>query len=461
MIDGLMIGVNGLLAAQRSLDVVAHNLANVNTPDYARQRVVLKEAPPVTGFRPGQGAPAYGMGVVIQGIELMTDRFVEASIREQKSHMGSLTATADLATRIDEVLGRTDGGLGDSVSRFWGAWDQLALTPELMATRNGVLEAGQDLAGALREAKNMIDDVVAEADFRLRDQVDEINTLAEQVARLNGEIMSVHGRQGVAGDLITERYRLVNRLSELAGASLQVNDDGSADVLIPGGMLVGGSKASQIEVTTGPPAEIVWSDTGLPSATRGSTGAIRDALDGGFDDLYERYDLLANGIRTAVNALHAAGTDLDGTTGVDFFTGTGAGDLEVNAALTARGVAASASGPSADGNQAVAIGSLRVQAIIADPSDPTTPVATASASISNLVAEIGRRAQSAERRVESATAIGADLEVRRGEISGVSVDEELTDMLRFQRAYEASARVLTSMDQMLDTLINRVGVVGR
>jgi flagellar hook-associated protein 1 FlgK len=453
VIDGLTIGVSGLLAAQRGLDVTSHNLANVNTPGYARQRLTLQEAPPITGFRPGKGEGAFGVGVVVRSVDSVRDLLVEATIREQQADIGSLTATADLATRVDEVLGTLNGGVGDILGRFWSAWDQLSINPQLTANRNAVLEAGRDLAAAIQQAAGILDTVAEEAATRLADQIDEVNTLARNVGLLNRSIVEIQASGGTAGDMINERTRAIDRLAYLTGATVRMTDAGSAEVHIPGGLLVGGGQAAELSLAGDPP-NVVWAGNGSTAATRGSTEVLRQTVADGFSDLRDRYDLLANGIRTAVNTVHKAGKDLDNVAGLDFFTGTGAANFAVNPAVTARKVAASAGGAAVDGNQAVAIAALRNQRIIADPADPGTLVDTPSQSLATLLSEIGRRADSAQRDQEAATTVGNQLEARRAQVSGVSVDEELTELLRYQRAYEASARIITVMGEVMDVLVN-------
>jgi flagellar hook-associated protein 1 FlgK len=456
VISGLNVGLSGLFAAQRALDVTAHNIANVNTPGYSRQRVEQSAATPTTGAVPMLGPGAYGRGVTITGVRQLRDALIDARILDAGGEQGAADVAVDATNAAQAVVGTLDEGLGTDLSAFWSAWDELSRQPSQLATREAVLDAGRQLSGTLRAATAALDGIAADAGAQLTSNIAAANDLADRIADLNASIQAVVAQGGQPNDLYDQRSAAVNELARLVGATTRPAQGGTIDVVVGGGMLVSGTSSARLSVSGTPPT-IAWSDTGTAADVAGAAGALERLAGTGLGDVRGQLDAIASGLRDAVNALHTAGYDLQGAAGAAFFTGTGAADFEVNAALAAGGIAASASGAAADGNQAVTIAALRTQPIVAAGSGATS----ATDAVANLVADVGRRATAATRAASTAGATLDALEQRRSETSGVSIDEELTNLLRFQRAYEAAARVITTADQMLDTLVNRVGIVGR
>jgi flagellar hook-associated protein 1 FlgK len=170
---------------------------------------------------------------------------------------------------------------------------------------------------------------------------------------------------------------------------------------------------------------------------------------------------LAVGLRDALNTAHSNGFDLDGNAGGPLFTGTGASTFSVDAAMTARRLAASATGAAADGNNALVISALRDGTIIGSVNAPASLTLRARDALADLTAVVGVSAAAADRTEQMVGSALAAADARRDEVSGVSIDEEMTQLMRYQRAYEAAARVVTAMDDVLDTLVNRLGLVGR
>jgi flagellar hook-associated protein 1 FlgK len=456
MISSLNVGLTGLFAAQRGLDVTAHNIANVNTPGYSRQRVEQSAATPNTGLVPMLGPGAYGRGVTVTAVRQMRDALIESRIVDANSDSGAASVDLDAMSAAQSIVGSLEEGLGSDLSAFWSAWDQLSRQPGQLANRDAVLDAGRRLAGTMRDAVTALDAIAVDASARLASDVASANDLARRIAGLNSSIQEVVAQGGQPNDLYDQRTAAVNELAKLVGATTRPGAGGTVDVLVAGGVLVGASGVTPLAVSGSPPA-VVWEKTGQPAAVRGSAGALEDIAGPGLDGMRDQLDAIAVALRDGVNALHTAGYDLHGNAGAAFFTGSGAADIDVDGSLTAALVAASQSGAAADGNQAVAIAALRTQTIVTTGGGNVTT----TDAIANLVADVGRRVNAAERASSTASATVDALEQRRSETSGVSVDEELTNLLRYQRAYEAAARVITTADQMLDTLVNRVGVVGR
>ncbi len=456
MMQSLGIGVSGLAAAQRGIDVVSHNVANVNTEGYTRQRVDQTSAFPTLGARPF-GPGAYGTGVQVTGVRQLRDTLLDDGVRSALAQQGQSEEVNRAMSSVQDIAGSLEDGLGTDLTRFWSSWSDVAANPQGITARSSVIDAGTRLASTLQGASNRIDGLASSSKGRMSGYADQVTALAATVAKLNGSILDVTTAGGTPNDFIDQRNVAVEQLSKLTGAQVR-NNGAMIDVIVGGGLLVAGVQSQTMTVDGDPPSVKL---DGSEVAAGGSMGALQNLATNGLDDLRQRLDLIANGLRDAMNTAHAAGTDLDGQSGIAFFTGSGAADFAVNTDLTAQKIAASTSGETADGNNALAMADVRYATTIGTPANPGNPSITAGDAVADLVADLGRQAAGAQRGVDASTSMVTALDGQRAETSGVSIDEEMTTLLSYQRAYEAAARIITTSDTMLDTLINHVGTSGR
>jgi flagellar hook-associated protein 1 len=456
MMQSLGIGVSGLTAAQRGIDVVSHNIANVNTPGYTRQRVDQSAAYPTMGERPF-GPGAYGTGVEVTQVRQLRDTLLDNGVRSALAGQGSREEVSRAMSSIQSIAGSLEDGMSTDLSRLWSAWNDVAANPQGITARSTVIDAGTRLAATIRNASNSIETLATNSGARLGEYAAQATSLAQQVAGLNAKILDVTSAGGTPNDFLDQRNLALEQLSKLTDAQVRTNG-AMVDVTIGGSLVVSGFDAQALTVSGDPP-QILNGDTAITAG--GSLGALQGLATNALDDLRQRLDLLANGLRDAVNTAHAAGTDLDGAPGAEFFTGSGAADFAVNADLGPRGLAASAGGEPSDGNNAVAMGDVRYATVIGTLNDPGNATVTAGDAIADLVSDLGRRASSAQRELDATSATVSSLDAQRQDTSGVSIDEEMTTLLSYQRAYQAAARIITTSDEMLDTLINHVGTSGR
>jgi flagellar hook-associated protein 1 FlgK len=457
MLRGLSIAASGLHAAQRGLDVTAHNIANANTVGYTRQQVVQVANSPNLGGIAAQGPGSFGNGTSVQQVRQLRDDLIDDARRSALADKGAAHHLVTAMRDLESVVGPLDGGLAADLDGFFDAWNELNLHPDQVATRGTVLDAAQKLAADLRHASAQIDAVSTRSVQQLTVDANEVNQLAREVGRLNQAILEVASSGGQANDLLDQRAIAVDRLAELTAATIR-RDGPVIDVVAGGALLVSGSTATTLQLSGPPPSATIG---GAPARLGGAMGAAVEVATTGLDDLRTRLDLFAVGLRDAVNNAHAAGFDQDGNTGGPLFTGTGAASFAVDAALTPRRLAASSSGAAADGNNALVMSALRDAAVVGSVNAPTTLTVRATEALADLTAVVGVSASAAERTAQMVDSALAAADARRDELSGVSIDEEMTELLRYQRAYEAAARVVTAMDDVLDTLVNRLGLVGR
>jgi flagellar hook-associated protein 1 FlgK len=441
----LSIGASALTAAQRAVDVAANNVANANNESYTRQRLTITNAYPTPGTAGLRGDGDRGSGVTVIEVARLRDRLADVSYRSEAAVSGAATARSDTLSRTAEVLGTYGNGLPEELSAFTAAWDQLSMTPQDSAARASVLTTGQQLVDSINGAASKLDDVAHEVSLRVGDDVNELNGLLTNVASLNDAIVRAQSEQRSPNDLLDQRDAALDRIAALTGAKMDPQLNGAVNVSIGGVSLVNGITASPVALTTGPPMTLTVG--GAPVTATGEIGGYTATANVDLPAYRSQLDAIAQHLRDVVNTAHRAGTGLDGSTGLDFFSGTDAASFAVNPSLTPDQIAASAGGQVADGNGALAVATALRTSTAAGGS-------VISDQVNALGTRIGQAANDAARNASTNAASLGAAQTARASTNGVSVDEEMVDMLKFQHTYEAAARFISVADGMLDTLIN-------
>jgi flagellar hook-associated protein 1 FlgK len=463
---GLNTALRALNAAQTQLDTAAHNTANASTPGFSRQRVTIVASEPFsypsfnrTGL-PGQ----IGSGVTVAAIERARDGFLDIQIRTQSETSGYWDAKRDELSKVETVFPEpSDAGLGTVMSRFWSAWQDVAANPTSTAARAALTEQAGSLAARLNSDSGQLATIAQGIDAEVTSRVGEINDIARQLAGLNDQIQRVVVSGDNANDLADQRDLLLDRLSRILPTTVQPQSDGTVTVLVGGTDLVNHGMARPITAATNVAGHVDprWSDGSKVALGAGELAGVVEIRDATLASYRTSLNTLAKGIADAVNLVHQGGTDATGAAGLAFFTytlGNEAGSLAVNAAIAADPrlvAAAGAPNQPGDGSVAASIADLRTALLFGSGSQ------TASDVYAGLVSRIGSDTRQGTEMAANQALVVGHLENRRESVSGVSLDEEATDMIRFQHAYQAAARVITAVDEMLDLLINRTGLVGR
>jgi len=455
-ISSLYTALSGINAQRRVMDVTSHNIANETTAGHHRQRAELApiSGAPVSAVFAGQGARPGG--VQVTGVTSARDALLEARAVREQAAQSSTDLMATTLERIEGLFGEpSDGGLASQLSEFWGGWVDLADQPGGLATRTQVLERASALTDALQQTAAALNAVRASAVDRVASLATDVNGLTSEIAALNATIVA---NPGASNDLLDRRDLLVTSLSERTGAVARPSGNGQVDVYIGGRSVVSGTVAQLLDGTGG---TLRWAlDGQVVSAPSGQAAALAATI----TDIVPRYlaglDDVASTVVTQVNALHSAGYDQAGTTGRMFFDPAGVTAATIALSTDVAGqpanVAAGAPvfpGPRApgalDGEQARAIAALADSAAGAD------------AKYGALVSRLAVETRAAVRRADVQHQITDSAVSDALQVTSVSLDEEMANLISAQRAYEASARVLTAVDELMDTLINRTGVVGR
>ncbi len=451
--SGLNVGLSSLFAQRRGLELTGHNVANANTEGYSRQRVQLQGAGgPTTPALHSRWTGA-GNGVTIAGDERLRDAFLEGQSLRERGKDTQLRTQQTTLSRLEGVFGEpSDSGLASQLSDFWSGFDAVAKNPTDRAARSQLLERAATLANGLNDTLSRMDAQVSGSLEKLGVVVSDVNATAETVAALNRAIVSGTRAERNVNDLKDQRDLLVQRLASLTGATVQQGDAGSVDVVLDGRPLVSGRTANALEVGSGAAPSVVWSDDGAEAATGGEAGGLLHSLNTVVPRYREGLAQVATRLADVVNGQHSAGYDRSGASPTtDFFVKQPDGRLVVAIHDPDRVAASSTGTAGGDAGGGNALVLARQGSLDGGPDQAYRA----------LVVTLGVEAQTANRSVDIQAAILGQVDAARESDAGVNLDEEMTNMLAYQRAYEGAARFLTSVDQMLDTLINRTGLVGR
>jgi flagellar hook-associated protein 1 FlgK len=454
---GLNTALSALYAQRRGLDVTGQNIANANTAGYSRQRVDLQAiggatVPAVHSVWTGAGA-----GVSVTDIARLRDAFLEGRGRAEHAQATYLAGRQQVFGQLEEIFTEpSDTAIQAQLADFWSGWGDVANRPNDLAARNQLLQRGAVVADGLRGAAGAMSSQWRTIRAEANAYASDVNEAAAAVADLNQAIQRATGAGLPVSELADQRDLHIMKLAELTGATAISRDNGTVDVLLGGSSLVTGASARRIEVTGGPanltasPVSSVvglrWTDGAGPAvAPGGQVAAALESLNTVLPDYLAKLDTIAVTLRDAVNNQHGQGVDLDNNPGAAFYSGTSASNITMTITDARQVAAASASVGGFDGSNADAMAHL----IGADDAYRA------------FVAGLGVEAQSANRRADIQNRISNDLDGQRDSVAGVNLDEEMTNMITYQRAYEAASRVLNTVDEALDTLINRTGLVGR
>ena len=452
---GLNVALSALMSQRRGLEVTGNNVANANTEGYSRQRVNLAAVGgPITGtfFSRPNGV---GNGVNVQSVTRFRDAFLEISGALERGASGQLKQSSSVLGQIEALFAEpSDQSIAKNFNDFWAGWDDVANHPSDAASRDQLLQRGATLAASLNHASDQLGEFRSEAISQLTSLTTDVNTMASNIASLNSAIRSATTNGADASSLQDQRDLLVQQLSEKVGGTVRYGDNNMANIYVGGTALVDGDTTNALQVdTSGSSVALRWTVNGTAATVpSGNLGGLLGVINTTLPSYSSGLDAVAVQLRNTVNSIHQAGAGLDGVTGRKFFDGTGAADLAISADI----------GTNTDHIAAGATGSGTLDGSVAQNlADLATSSTGPDASYHSYIVNLGVESQSAQRRSQIQDATVAQIDNERDANSSVSTDEEMVSLVQYQHAYEAASRYLTTVDQVLDQLINRTGTVGR
>ncbi len=456
----LSVGSSGLAVNQKGIEVTGNNVANVNTEGYSRQTLEVSSTPTLQ-FQ-GQ---MIGTGAVVTAINRETNTFVSKQLTAKSGQYGEENAKSTVLAEIEQIVSIEDGGVSTSIDEFFDAWQELSLDPSSTLERQEVMQQGEDLANSLQTMISDLKTVQENINTDLEGKITTLNSKLEEVADLNIQIVSAESTGVSANAMRDERDLLLQEISELAGVSYYEESNGMVSIQLSSGLpLVTADTVSTLsadwnsgvmELTLSSGA----SDTILNADDfSGEIGGMLEMRDEYIPELFEQLDILAYNLAEQVNAVHSSGVDLDGNSGTDFFSYISSGSNPwdgVASTLTmalsatsevAAGTTAAPNNQPGDNENVLNIVALQDALTIDGTSNFNDYYATIASSVGLTVSQNAAALETAD---DSLT----QLQNMRDSVSGVSTDEEMLMLVQYQSGYEAAARYLTTVDELLDTLM--------
>jgi flagellar hook-associated protein 1 FlgK len=466
---GINIALRAVLSHQQAVEVIEHNVANASTPGYRRQAAVLAAAPayaPPSLWR-DLTAGQMGMGVMVERVRRFNLEFFDGRYRREIADAKRWELERDSLRQVEATLAENTGdGLTPKLDAFWASWQALSADPTNTAQRGEVRARAIALAEGFNHRAQALNAIRADQDLSVTQRVSEVNTLATQIANLNAEISRVRSVGDQPNDLMDERDRALDRLAEIAGAVSSEQPNGEVIVSIGGHALVVGHTTFSLTPTPDPAnsnlAKVAWVDGQAFTANRGELAGLLDARDRVVPAQIAGLNAAAFALANRINTLHQAGygTPPGNATGLNFFnsftTTDYALELKVSTNIDTLANIAAAAAPNAPGDGSVALAMTNVQRELLTVGGATTLNQYYTGQVGALGLEIQRAAASAADRA----LVAKSLNDQRESVGGVSLDEEAANLVQSQRAYQAAARLMTTVDEMLDRVINGMGRVG-
>lgn len=457
------IGKRTMMNSQSALQTVSHNIANKNTEGFSRQRVDIQSAVPVN-----EGRLQFGMGARAAQISRTNNPFLEKQIQREGSTKGFLDSQAELLTRVEQVFNEQSiKGLNQYISDFFNGFRELANTPESITARTVVKETAELMGRDFARVFTQLDEVQGDINFQLQGRAEEINKMIEEIAGLNQTILDAEVQGVSANDQRDRRELVLKKLNEIIDIKVAEGDRGSVTVMAGGnGILVSGSSHAKVTTQrfdeTGR-LDIMVQSAGSPTPIAigsrihgGSLGAVLKVRDETVQEIKDSMNKLAQTIVDEVNKAHTQGFDRTGRPAVHFFEPS---DSSAPAAMNVRvnsiikdDVNRIATGiePTAPGDPTIAHVIAQIQGKAVFDGD----AATVDDFYNAQVGKIGVLTQRAVKASEAQFEVVQQLAKLRESISGVSLDEEATKMIEYQKAFDASARLIRTADEMFDTVLN-------
>ncbi len=494
---GYSIAYSGMYANQSALTVTSQNMSNVNTDGYSRQQIGSAEKVVAVSSQTSVGA-----GVTVVEVSRARNQLLDSTYHDKNAAASYWSTKSGMLTYAQEILdefsaddGSGSDGLQQTIQNFFDSWEELAGDASSVTNRQEVVEYAATLLDTLSSIDKQLAELQQDTCDSAADIVDDINSIATQVAALNLQIVRSEAADAEASDLRDQRDYLLDQLSAYTNFSTQEQTNGSVSVFIGGVALVSLDKSYKLSLegdgSTADPLVVRWADTGtkasitdgtlkacLEDADQTGIGAIDPELildtdqDGkvynytasatsSLSNLRQGLNTLITTLAVKLNSLHSAGIGLDGSTGTDFFVAIDTSqalsitNIQVNPAITSdlNKLAAGSSGAAGDNTVAAAICDLSSADIYTF--DGLSQDGTAF--YQSLISWLSTAGSDASDYYDTQSALATQVDNQRQSISTVSLDEEMSNMITFQNAYAASARILSVVDGLLDGLIEELG----
>lgn len=475
---GLYISISGIYANKKALDTVSHNISNSNNSAYVRQSALHAS----NRYSTTQvGNMQFGTGVHVEEIRQIRDKFIDLRLRNELEKRGYWSATSDILHEVEMIFNEeTDSGLQNVMTNFWNSWSELYQEPDSLTKRGLVHESAVAFVETVKHMDTQLDNLQLNLNKKILNEVEDINNMLNDIKSLNKQIMLAEG-QGkniMANDFLDSRNEILDKMSKMLPITYYEKHTGEIVVSLQGRDLLNGDYMNPLDIKKDERGYgfIHWSDTGekIDLNGKGELGGYIDARDVAVEKYRDSLNNLVKTMAEEINKVHREGKSLDWdpdnpdapdalgkqTTGIEFFQGSGgeinAANIMVNPDLANfNKIAVSKSGALGDGEIIKDILALR------DKLNGDLNSMTFDDFYRDLISSLGVDRNKARSITLNQEILIKQLEDRKGAISAVSLDEEMTDMLKYQHSYIANSRVVNAIDEMIENIVNRMGIVGR
>jgi flagellar hook-associated protein 1 FlgK len=444
------IATRSMAVYQNALAVTSNNISNSANPDYSRQLINLKSATPQV-----LGGFVWGTGVTIQDITRARDQFTDNQIRTNNPKNAESNLRSSTMSQIENVFSEpSDLGISSLMNNFFNSWQNLDVTPNSASLRQNVLQSAQQLSNKVQDVYSSLTQTKSDILDDLKVKTTTLNNDLNQVLSLNQQIFRLQGTGQIPNDLFDQRDKVIDDLSKLANITVNYDNTNSASISVGGVFGVDKENVHEFSITENNGQINLVSGTSKVNAVLNSGEFFADA------DIYSnkipQYQNALNQIFSTftdqVNSVHQSGYNIENPpeTSIKFFEGYNDGVLAINKALVSdpNKIAVSSDGTAGNGDIGVQIANLSNKALLNGSS--------LQDNYSSLISQIGNEKNSADQSAQSTSMILQQLNSQKSSYSGVSVDEEMSNILQYQRSYEASAKMITIANEMLQTIIQMV-----
>lgn len=452
----LNIGNDALFTSQTELDTTAHNIANANTQGYTRQEVLTSASTPI------QTTYGYlGTGVQVDSIQGVRDAYVNEQVMNLNSDLSQANANQQTLTTVGGIFDETStstSGLTAQLNAFFSAMQTLSQSPEDTGLRENVMQAGVNVATTFNSLSSQLQNAKYQVSQQITSDVSQINTLATTIAGINKEIMANAGSSRNSSDLQDQMNDAISQLSSLVNVKVVTDPNGIMNVTAGGAVLVAAGNAYQFKMTqTSNGITVGRSDSSVPATiSSGELAGLINSFDTQIPSYSSTLDNIAATFAKTINDFNSSGYTLSSNgnaaqSGGAFFQGTTAGTIQVSQNITSNldNIAASSSGDPGDGTNAAAMANVL-----------NAPLMSNGQSIVNayeaLVNQVGTDSQNATNTIQTLQVEQNQMQAFQSSISGVSLNQELTNMIQYQHSFEAAAKVITTANSMYETIIGMV-----
>lgn len=450
LFGSLSIALSGLSVSQQELETSSNNVANASTPGYSRETAATDPGAPVV-----YGPLSIGTGVVLEKIESLRDPILEIQLNQETQQQSSLNAQLEQLQLQQTQFSSSTSGIGADISNFFNSLQQLSPDPTNLALRQSVLTAAGNLATDFNNAANSLQTQSSNLNLNVVQDVGQVNTLTSQIASVDQQIASLQNAKEDASALVDQQTNLIRQLSGLVDVQVVQTGKGGIELMTSNGTaLVSGGQSFALTTQVGANGAqqvMAGAQNITSSLAGGSLAGTIQIRDQEIPGVLSNLDQLAAGLSTALNTAHQSGYDLNGNAGGNLFAPPPAGGVGAAAAMSVSItdpalVAASSDGtPGSNGNIAV-LSAVHDQAV-AGGQKPLD-------FYSNIVFHVGNVVSNTSAEVDASDQILQQLQDERGSISGVSLDEEAANIIQYQTAYQAAARVVSTVNSLLADAVN-------